>query len=95
MHLARSKRQRRLSLPERRMFSESCEKTVDWNGRLSRQFRRKYMREWKRRWESLSKRDKAFSLIGLAMKAGKCVSGETYDRKRDEIRKSEVCHCRR
>lgn len=22
-------------------------KTVDWNGRLSRQYRRKYMREWK------------------------------------------------
>lgn len=52
-------------------------KTVDWNGRLSRQYRRKYMREWKRRWESLSKRDKVLSLIGLAMKAGKCVSGET------------------
>lgn len=30
-----------------------------------------------RRWESLSKRDKVLSLIGLAMKAGKCVSGET------------------
>ena len=51
--------------------------TVEWNGRLSRQYRRKYMREWKRRWESLSKRDKVLSLIGLAMKAGKCVSGET------------------
>ena len=39
--------------------------------------------------ESLSKRDKVLSLIGLAMKAGKCSKRRDNDRKRDEIRKSE------
>ena len=34
------------------------------------------MTGWKRRWTKL-KRDKVLSLIGLAMKAGKCASGET------------------
>ena len=32
---------------------------------------------WKRRWEILMHRDKVLSLIGLAMKAGRCISGET------------------
>ena len=43
----------------------------------------------------MSKRDKVLSLIGLAMKAGKCVSGETMTESETKVRKSEVCHCRR
>ena len=35
------------------------------------------MRDWKRRWARLANRDKVLSLIGLAMKAGRCTSGET------------------
>ena len=34
------------------------------------------MTDWKRRWARLANRDKALSLIGLAMKAGRCASGE-------------------
>ena len=34
------------------------------------------MRDWKRRWARLRKKDKVLSLIGLAMKAGRCASGE-------------------
>ena len=34
------------------------------------------MTGWKRRWARLIKRDKVLSLIGLAMKAGRCASGE-------------------
>lgn len=34
------------------------------------------MTDWKRRWMVLSRRDKVLSLIGLAMKAGRCASGE-------------------
>lgn len=58
------------------MLSESCE-----NRGLERSFKQAIPPEvyerMERRWESLSKRDKVLSLIGLAMKAGKCVSGET------------------
>ena len=36
-----------------------------------------YMTGWKRRWARLKKRDKILSLIGLATKAGRCISGET------------------
>ena len=36
-----------------------------------------YMTGWKRRWARLRKRDKILSLIGLATKAGRCISGET------------------
>ena len=35
------------------------------------------MTGWKRRWARLANRDKVLSLIGLAMKAGRCTSGET------------------
>ena len=35
------------------------------------------MTGWKRRWKILANRDKVLSLIGLAMKAGRCTSGET------------------
>nr|WP_294492231.1 ribosomal L7Ae/L30e/S12e/Gadd45 family protein [uncultured Mediterraneibacter sp.] len=35
------------------------------------------MTDWKRRWAILRKKDKVLSLIGLAMKAGRCTSGET------------------
>ena len=35
-----------------------------------------YMTGWKRRWARLANRDKVLSLIGLAMKAGRCTSGE-------------------
>ena len=34
------------------------------------------MTDWKRRWARLANRDKVLSLIGLAMKAGRCASGE-------------------
>lgn len=34
------------------------------------------MTAWKRRWTILNRRDKVLSLIGLAMKAGRCASGE-------------------
>lgn len=34
------------------------------------------MTDWKRRWTRLANRDKVLSLIGLAMKAGRCTSGE-------------------
>lgn len=50
-------------------------KIKGWNVRLSRQFQKKYMNGWKRRWNNL-KQDRVLSLIGLATKAGKCASGE-------------------
>ena len=34
------------------------------------------MTGWKRRWARLKQKDKVLSLIGLAMKAGRCTSGE-------------------
>ena len=34
------------------------------------------MRRWKRRWSSLENRKKVLNLLGLAMRAGKTVSGE-------------------
>ena len=51
------------------------QKIKGWNVRLSRQFQKKYMNGWKRRWNNL-KQDRVLSLIGLATKAGKCASGE-------------------
>ena len=50
-------------------------RTEDWSVPLSRQYRRKYMNGWKRRWMRLA-RDKVLSLISLATKAGRCASGE-------------------
>ena len=35
------------------------------------------MTDWKRRWVRLKQRDKILSLIGLALRAGRCTSGET------------------
>src|SRR5699024_5299045 len=47
-----------------------------WNVPSNRRSRRMYMTGWKRRWARLANRDKVLSLIGLAMKAGRCASGE-------------------
>lgn len=47
------------------------------------------MTDWKRRWGVLDHRDKALSLIGLAMKAGRCVSGETMTE--SEVKSGRAC----
>ena len=46
-----------------------------WNVHSSSPFRKKYMMRWKRRWIYLNQ-NKILSLIGLATKAGRTVSGE-------------------
>lgn len=73
-------------LPERKMAGELiCVPTESawkkqgnakaWSDPLARRSRRRYMNPWKRRWNVLSQ-NKALSLIGLAVKAGKVASGE-------------------
>ena len=61
------------------MSSEKCcslpVRTRDWKGHSNRLSRQKSMNRWKRRWKHL-KPDKALSMLGLAARAGRIVSGE-------------------
>ena len=49
-----------------------------------------YMTGWKRRWARLKKRDKILSLIGLATKAGRCISGETMTESETKAGKAKL-----
>ena len=48
------------------------------------------MTGWKRRWARLKKRDKILSLIGLATKAGRCISGETMTESETKAGKAKL-----
>ncbi len=61
--------------PNQECLEKGSEEVRAWRDPLSRQFHRKCMSHWKRRWKSL-KPDKILSLVGLATRAGKTASGE-------------------
>ena len=57
-------------------------KSKGWSAHLNSRYRKRCTTDWKRRWTGVNKRDKALSLISLAMKAGRCASGEMMTRER-------------
>ena len=65
-------------------------KSKGWNGPSRWRFRKRYMKLWKRRWKSLVNSKKLLSLIGLAKRARKVVSGEFSTEKSVKSGKSHM-----